>query len=259
MSRKTRVAAVQMAFGPDVASNLATMEQAIKRLARRKANIAIFPECCLNGYLIPAENRDWKATAAGVDSLRALARDKKMALIFGLAERNGKELPLNSSFAVDGRGKIVARYSKQHLISWDHEYFSPGARRVKVFKLASLKVAMQVCYDLRFPEPARAAAIKGAQLICYSLAASGSGAWKKPVMEGHLRSRAAENGVYAVAANRFEKVMMMNSRIVTPDGLDLAKAPMDRAAEIIAEITPRAADHKHLQDRRGDLYPFKSR
>ncbi len=254
MGRSVRVAAVQMRFGAHVAENLATMESAILRLARRKIDIAVFPECCLNGYLVPAEERDWKATAAGVKALKALAREKRMALVFGLAERNAKKLPYNSVLALDKRGVIAGRYSKQHLISWDREFFAPGRRKAKLIKLAGLKLATLICYDIRFPEPARGAALKGAELLCYSLAASGSGGWKKPVMEGHLRSRAAENGLFVVAANRLEKVMMMNSRIVDPDGLDLAKAPMNRAIEIVTEIDPRSADHKHLADRRRDLY-----
>jgi predicted amidohydrolase len=182
-----------------------------------------------------------------------------MALVFGLAEGNGRRLPLNSSLALDPRGRIASRYCKQHLIGWDREFFAPGERPVRVFRLAGLRVATLICYDIRFPEPARAAALRGAELICYSLAASGSGAWKKPVMEGHLRSRAAENGVFVLAANRLERIMMMNSRIVDPDGLDLARAPVNRATEIVAAIDPRAADHRHLADRREDLYSFTPR
>lgn len=256
---RLRVAAVQMRFGANVEKNLATMTAAIGRLARRRAGLAVFPECCLNGYLVPPGDRDWKATAAGVKELRSLAREKKMALVFGLAERNRRGLPLNSVIALDSRGRLAGRYCKQHLISWDRDFFSPGDRPLRVFKLAGLRIAMLICYDIRFPEPARAAALRGAELICYSLAASGSGGWKKPVMEGHLRSRAAENGVFVLAANRLEKVMMMNSRIVDPDGLDLARAPVTHPAEIVAGISPAAAHHRHLADRREDLYSFRSR
>ncbi len=254
MARLLRIAAVQMRFDSDIQANLATMQQALKRLANKKTDLAVFPECCLNGYLVDPDKRDWTATASAVQQLRTLARQMKMAFIFGLAEKSVGEKPLNSVLALDRRGSIAGRYSKQHLISWDHDFFTPGQEKVQVFSLVGIKVAMQICYDLRFPEPARAAAQGGAQLITYSLAASGSGGWKKPVMEGHLRSRAAENGLFVLAANRLEKIMMLNSRILDPDGLDLAKAPVNKACEIVAGIKPAAVRHLFLSDRRNDLY-----
>jgi predicted amidohydrolase len=254
MARLRRIAAVQMRFDSDVETNLSTMTSALKRLAKLKTDLVVFPECCLNGYLVDPDKRDWPATASAVKQLRTLARRMKMAVIFGLAEKYSGGKPLNSVLALDRRGTIAGRYSKQHLISWDHDYFTPGQEKIQVFSLVGIKLAMQICYDLRFPEPARAAAQDRAQLITYSLAASGSGGWKKPVMEGHLRSRAAENGLFVLAANRLENIMMMNSRILDPDGRDLAKAPVNKSCEIIADIKPGAAHYRFLSDRRHDLY-----
>lgn len=248
-----------MLFGPNVERNLAAMTAAIGRLARRKVDLAVFPECCLSDYVIEPENRDWKAINAGVETLRELARAKRMAIIFGTAEKNGRKKPFNTALAVDKRGQIVGRYRKNHLFAWDRPLFSAGKRRARVFKLAGIKVAMQICYDLRFPEPARLAAGAGAQLVTYSLAAALADPWKKPVMESHVRSRAAENGVFALAANRCHKVMMMRSRIVGPNGLELAAAPAGRAVEIVAEIAPAAATRRHLADRRRDLYHLRGR
>jgi len=248
-----------MRFGPDVKKNLAAMTVAVKRLARRKVALAVFPECCLSDYVVAPKDRNWKAIDAGVEALRELARAKRMALIFGTAEKNGRKKPFNSTFALDKRGQIVGRYRKNHLFAWDRPLFSAGRRRARVFKLAGIRVAMQICYDLRFPEPARLAAGAGAQLVTYSLAAALADPWKKPVMESHIRSRAAENGVFALAANRCHRVMMMRSRIVGPEGLDIASAPAGRAVEIVAEIDPAAVCPTHLADRRRDLYHLRGR
>jgi predicted amidohydrolase len=253
------VAVVQMAFGRNVAKNLATMEAAIRRLGRRRVRLAVFPECCLSGYLVPPDRRDWPAIAAGIERLREAARKSRMALIFGTARPNGRKLPCNSVLAIDEKGRAVSHYDKLHLMPDDRHCFSPGRALPEVFRLAGLRVAMQICFDLRFPEAARLAALAGAELLTYSLAATGRGAWKKPVMEGHLRSRAAENGVFVAAANRFERVMMMNSRLVGPDGLDLAAAPYDRSCEILAELRPASAARSFLAARRGNLYSLKAR
>ncbi len=259
MPRKVKIAAVQMRFGPNVERNLAAMTAAVKRLARRKVDLAVFPECCLSGYVVTPEDRDWKIISAGVAAVRELARVRRMAIIFGTAERNGRKKPFNAALAVDKRGRIVSRYRKNHFFAWDRPLFSAGKRRARVFKLAGIRVAMQICYDLRFPEPARLAAESGAQLIAYSLAAALADPWKKPAMESHVRSRAAENGVFALAANRCHRLMMMRSRIVDPNGLDIVSAPAGRAVELVAEINPAAATRKLLTDRRRDLYQLRGR
>ena len=64
MGRKIKVAAAQMSFGNDIAKNLKAMEAAIRGLARKRVKLAVFPECCLSGYLIPAKDRDWPAIRA---------------------------------------------------------------------------------------------------------------------------------------------------------------------------------------------------
>ena len=261
MPVRTRAAAVQMPFGNCVPENLAAMEAAVGRLARRKVKLAVFPECCLSGYLVPAPERDWPAILAGVERMRELACERRMAIVFGTAlpNENARRLPFNSVLALDERGRTVSRYDKCHLMPGDRDCFAPGRKLPEVFRLAGLKVAMQICFDVRFPEPARAAALSGAEILTYSFAGFGSGGWKLPVMEGHLRSRAAENGAFAIGANCAHRVMIVTSRIVDPDGLDLAAAPVRRAVEIVADIEPAKAHRKFLRDRRRDLYPLSDK
>ncbi len=257
MPVKIRVAAVQMRFGADIERNVGRMETALRRLARRGVKLAVFPECCLSDYVVPPGERDWDAIAAGTREVSKLARSTRIALIYGTAERNGRRKPFNSALALDNRGRVAARYRKNHMFAWDRPLFTPGKRRPRVFRLAGLRVAMQVCYDLRFPENARLAAVGGAQLLTYSLAAAGTDAWKKPIMGAHLASRAAENGAYALGANRCHRIMMMRSGIVGPDGLYLARAPSGRAAEVVADLDPRAAGGRILRDRRTDIYSLR--
>jgi len=258
--RKTvRVAAVQMPFGARVEENLAAMRACLARLARRRVELVVFPECSLSGYLVPPARRNWKKIAAGVEELRALAREKKMAIIFGSAEPRGSGKPWNTAYAVDRTGRIVSRYRKSHLIDYERGHFSPGTEAPEVFSLCGLRVVMQICFDVRFPEPVRLAALAGAELAAWLFAAAGKNAWKVPVMEGHLRSRAAENGLYVVAANKADRIMMMFSRILDPDGLDLAVAGLGRREELVASIDPAEAHHEFLGIRRKDLYSLTRR
>jgi len=254
MPRKVKIAAVQMPITKDVGRNLRVMAAAVGRLSRKRVKLAVFPECCLSGYMVPPKQRDWPAIQAGVERLRELARARRMALVFGTAQPNGARKPFNSVLAADERGRIVARYDKCHLIRGDKKFFAPGRRLFRVIRLAGVRLAMQICFDSRFPEAARLAALAGAQLITYSFAGVGKNNWKLPVLEGTLRCRAAENGVFVCAANAAHRVMIVASRILGPDGLDLAAARPGRAGEIVAAIAPPEAHHKFLHDRRPDLY-----
>ncbi|HOX05867.1 MAG TPA: carbon-nitrogen hydrolase family protein [Planctomycetota bacterium] len=252
---KIKVAAVQMPFGTDVPENVKAMEAAIRKLARKRVKLAVFPECCLSGYIVPAKDRDWPAIAAGLSRLRRLAGETRMCLVFGSALPNGRRLPFNSLLAVNERGLLMSVYDKAHLIGGDHQCFSRGRKAPDVVRLAGIKVAMQICFDSRFPELPRLAALSGAQVLVFAFAAFGrDGLWKTPVMEGHLRSRAAENGVFLVAANIGDRNSFVVSRIVNPDGLDLAAANPGRADAIVAEIDPAKAHRKFLPQRRRDLY-----
>jgi predicted amidohydrolase len=251
---KIKVAAVQMPFGTDVPKSLKTMETAIIRLARKRVRLAVFPECCLSGYLVPAKDRDWPAIRAGVARLRALAREHRMALVFGTAWPSGKPKPFNSVFAVDERGRIVARYDKCHPTKGDLTMFSPGRRLARIIRLAGARLALQICFDVRFPEAARLATLAGAQVLIYSFAAYGKELWKLPVLEGSLRCRAAENGVFLVAANIGDRQLFVASRILGPDGRDLAAAKIGRPDAIVATIDPAKAHHNYPKQRRPDLY-----
>ena len=255
MARSVKVAAVQMPFGDRVGGNLRTMAAAVVRMARRGVRLAVFPECCLSGYLVPPKKRIWMSIASGIAWTQELAAAHRMAIVFGTAWPNGRKAPFNSAVAVDERGRLASRYDKLHLYGEDLKCFSPGRRLPEVFRLAGIRVAMQVCFDVRFPEPARAAALRGAKLITYSFAGTGKGAWKLPVIEGHLRSRAAENGVFVVGANRAHRVMIVESRIVGPDGQDVA-APVrvGRAGETVAAIVPAKARREFLRLRRPGIY-----
>jgi predicted amidohydrolase len=248
-----------MPFGNRVAANLRTMAAAVARLKRRGVRLAVFPECCLSGYMVAPEQRDWPAIQAGVERLRELARAKKMALIFGTAWPSGGRRPFNSVLAADERGRVVARYDKCHLIRGDRKCFAPGRRLFRVIRLAGVRLAMQICFDSRFPEAPRLAALAGAQLITYSFAGVGKNNWKLPVLEGTLRCRAAENGVFVCAANAAHRVMIVASRILDPEGRDLAAARPGRAAEIVAAINPAKAHHSYLRQRRPDLYQINNK
>jgi predicted amidohydrolase len=124
-----------------------------------------------------------------------------------------------------------------------------------------------ICYDLRFPEPARVLALGGAQVILLSTA------WPQAASlypDFVVSTRAAENHLYLVAANRVGEergtTYLGRSIIADPDGRVLAEADRTEETLIYAEIDPSDSDAKQrvfrpgeyeldlFNDRRPELY-----
>jgi predicted amidohydrolase len=138
--------------------------------------------------------------------------------------------PWNSASVIDSRGQVLGTYRKIHLFSpaREHEHFAPGGS-VLVVPLSigghTWQVCPLVCYDLRFPELFRIAALAGAEIFAV-------GANWPSARAHHWRAlaiaRAIENQAYVVACNRVGKDPLTEysggSIIVGPDGTVLAEA-----------------------------------
>jgi predicted amidohydrolase len=128
-------------------------------------------------------------------------------------------------------------------------------------------VALLICYDLRFPEPVRVHALQGAQVVALSTAWPAAATLYPEFM---ARSRAAENRIFLIAANRVGEERgtryLGRSVIVAPDGALLAEASPQAEDLLLADIDPADSDVKRLifdpgeyeldlfGDRRPELY-----
>ncbi|WP_218280180.1 nitrilase-related carbon-nitrogen hydrolase [Verrucomicrobium spinosum] len=106
----------------------------------------------------------------------------------------------NESVTFGPDGELLARYAKQQLfcLGGEADCHTPG-EAVIAFPLQGFMVAPFVCYDLRFPELFRDAAMVGANLLVVIAS------W--PVKRYHhwltlLQARAIENQAYMVGVNR---------------------------------------------------------
>jgi deaminated glutathione amidase len=203
---KTLIAAVQMVSGTAVEENLARARHWVAEAARQGAKLVALPEYfCLMGR----QDEDKLAIAEHFGDgplqrfLAALAQQHGITLI-------GGTVPLwsavagkvhNSCLVFDPQGSLLARYDKLHLFGFDNgrERYDEG--RVQqagvaptAFDWQGQRVALSVCYDLRFPELYRQLA---ASLIAVPSAfthTTGQAHW-----ELLLRARAVENLAYVIA------------------------------------------------------------
>jgi (R)-amidase len=99
---------------------------------------------------------------------------------------------------IDARGEVLLRYRKTHLWASDDGVFTPGDR-FEVCRWNGLTVGALICFDIEFPETARALARLGAELL---IVTNGNMDPYGPVHRRAIVARAMENQVFALMANR---------------------------------------------------------
>jgi len=237
-TRQLRVAAAQIAIGADIAANLAAIRAAMQHCAEQGAALAVFPETALTGYS-PAIGHGrpaahWPEVQAALEALQAEAQRLTLGLVVG-SEAWEDDSWVNRLYAFSAQGEELARYDKVHLTRPDTAYYRAGWVN-PVFDFQGVRIGLQICYDARFPEGYRDLLSQGAEVIAQGFYGAGGPTWKAPVLGAHLRSRAAENGCFVVAANVSGPLQIVVSQIVDPLGLVLAQANQDCAEIIVADL-----------------------
>jgi len=189
---------------------------------------------------------EWPAIEAALQSVAEAAQRLRLWVALGCDAWDGGAW-VNRVFVYNDAGELAAHYDKVHLTGDDARCYRPGRRDVS-FDLRGVRVGLQICYDVRFPEGCRALLDQGVRLVLHPFCAVGSGTWKLPVLAAHLRSRAAENGVFVVAANAAGPLQMVVSQIIDPDGLVLAAANQDRVEVIEANLDLDHVQHLGIRD-----------
>ena len=234
--RAIRVACGQFQAG-NLSENVAIMHDQAGEARSRGAEIVVFPELALTGYL-PAPgvlDHCQPLDGDGVASMRDVARELGIAIVFGLPELTGG-VRYNTMLALDATGAIAGIYRKIHL--WKTEDWAQPGTSIDPSELAGVTCASWICYDTRFPEIGRAAALGGADLCVISTAWLGPGdEWELAV-----RSRALDNSVFVAGSDIINPDPSLRtcgrSLIVSPKGHVLARAAEDVPGVIVADLDP---------------------
>jgi predicted amidohydrolase len=205
----------------DKEANFTKLAEHAREAAARGAEVVVTPEGFLEGYVgNDKANRDltrerYLAVGEPVDGpyisrAKALARELKIHLVLGFAEKRGEEMR-NSVAVISPRGEIEALYSKTHTA--DDEPFNTKGREFKLVDTPHGRWGTLICMDRQLPETSRILAVKGAQVIFVP-------AWgmNNETNEIMMRVRAYENSVWVVFVHP-ERVMVIDpgGRIVAQD------------------------------------------
>jgi nitrilase len=245
-----RAAAIQMVSTPAVGENLAEAGKLVARAAAEGARLVALPEYfCIfglrDGDKVAAREQDGRGPIQ--DFLAETAARHQVWLVGGsvpLACADPNKVR-NSCLVYDAGGTRVARYDKIHLFGLElgDERFNesrtiePGAEP-KAIDSPFGRIALSVCYDVRFPELYRALAPMDLILVPAAFTATtGRAHW-----ETLLRARAIENLAWVIAPAQGGQHLNGrrthgHSMIVDPWG----KVVAERAAEpgvVLADIDP---------------------
>lgn len=245
-----KIAGIQMASSPQVASNLSEAERLIEIAVAQGAKLVALPEYFAIMGLKDTDKvkaREKEGNGPIQRFLSKMAKKHQIWLIGGSVplETGDPKKVRNTCLVFDPTGKQVARYDKIHLFNLDlgNEHYHEddtieAGDKVVVLDTPLGRIGLSICYDLRFPELYRA--MGEVDLIVVPAAftdTTGKAHW-----ETLVRARAIENQCYVLAPAQggyhlSGRETHGNSMIVDPWGVVLDRLPRGSGV-VIAGINP---------------------
>ncbi len=222
--------------GPKVGNkerNLRQISEQAAKARKKNVDLLIFPELHLTGYTMRDEVSHMAEPIPGPSTrkVESVAKEHSVHIIFGMPEESEVKGVIHNTAVLVGPKGLIGRYRKIHLpthsVFEERRYYRPG-QEVPVFKTTLGTIALNICYDLYFPELTRLQALQGAQLV---ICISASPGLRRRFFEGFCLSRAMENAVYLAYVNRvgIEEGLQFwgGSRVIAPNGSVLAQCKYD--------------------------------
>ena len=257
----TTIAIAQCGYPTD-GDVTAQVERWLAVAAGAGASLVVFPEDLMSpSRLTPSELRDLAEPLEGpfVKSIRRACRGYGVWSVVTFYECNPVGgAPYNTAVLIDASGEVRGTYRKCHLYDahgvLESERNTPGDTLFTPVEAPFGKLGLGICYDLRFPEVVRAAAIAGCQLFVFP-SAWHDGPHKVSHWETLLRARAIENELFVVGACRAGERYTGRSLVANPLGNVLVRAngkdeellvcDIDQDAVLGAREAMPVLDHRH--------------
>lgn len=237
---------------PEDGDVLALVERYMKEARERGVQLLVFPESLMSRY--EKEREAFMREAESVDgafssAMDALAAKNGLWVVYTMNELNSaseeaasesneavgvpaienpapaNSNPFNTAVVVDSAGVKRGVYRKVHLFDTDFTHESDrmaaGSELFEPIETPFGKIGLGICYDLRFPEQARVAALAGCDLMIYP-AAWVDGKTKAEQWHTLLAARAIENEMFVVGVSRADEGYIGQSAVASPLGVLVA-------------------------------------
>ncbi len=225
MAKSITLGLLQFSATHDKIENLEKIKNIIMN-KWRSADLIILPEYSMFNLtgMDPGKVYELAEGVEGnyVNSLIGITRELNAFMIVTLFERSNEPPKVfNEALIVSDKGDVLGVYRKIHLFDAygyrESNYIKSGNEPSPIIDVKGIKIAIAICFDIRFPELFRIYALRGAELITIPAA------WYKgPLKEETLlflgRARAHENTVYVAIVNQYGKDFTGRSTVIDPLG-----------------------------------------
>jgi predicted amidohydrolase len=267
MEEKIKIALAQMSCKcEDKTENLTKIEKTVIKAKKQAADLIIFPELSLTGYVVRDQIYELAETIPGPSTkvIENIAKKTKAHIVFGMPELSKKtQATIYNTAVLVGPEGFIGKYRKMYLpthsVFEEKRYFRPG-HQAAVFDTELGKIGLIICYDIFFPEVSRLTRLKGAQLI---VCISASPSIRRTFFETLTMARAIENTAFLAYVNLvgIEDGLQFwgGSRLVGPNGKVLVQAKYDDEDLVMcdvdyADIRPVETFVPTLRDLRPELF-----
>ena len=267
MKEKIKIALAQMSCKcEDKTENLTKIEKTVIKAKKQAADLIIFPELSLTGYVVRDQIYELAETIPGPSTkvIENIAKKTKVHIVFGMPELSKKtQATIYNTAVLVGPKGFIGKYRKMYLpthsVFEEKRYFRPGYQTA-VFDTKLGKIGLIICYDIFFPEVSRLTRLKGAQLI---VCISASPSTRRTFFETLTVARAMENTAFLAYVNLvgIEDGLQFwgGSRLVGPNGKILVQAKYDEEDLVMcdvdyADIRPVETFVPTLRDLRPELF-----
>lgn len=222
------------------AENVAAFQALIEKKLPAGADLIILPE----GMTVVGTGKPMVEIAEPLPGpttkrLGEIAQARKAWIVAGLYERDGAAV-YNTAVLIDREGRLAGKYRKVYLPREEVEAGLTPGNDYPVFQTDFGRLGIMICWDVQYTDPARALALKGADLIAL------------PIWDGNptlTKARAIENSIFVVTSG-----YGIASMILDPMGETLASASADGTIAVATIDLNRRYDWEWLGNMKGRFH-----
>lgn len=212
----------------DVPGVLAQILTDLQWCDEQGVDLALFPECYLQGYGLDRDvllKRAYELESDEFQKVLHTLAGIRTTLVLGVVERQGNTL-YNTAVVVAAQ-RLLGAYRK----TYPNERAFQAGHDFPVFHQESWMFGVNICNDANYSEAARQVVAQGARLLCYPLnnmlPRDVAAKWRDKSPE-NLRQRAVENACWVISADVVGEqegwLSFGCSCVVNPDGQIVARA-----------------------------------
>jgi len=283
MPRTVKCGLIQTSMACKVDEKIETIRSAnldktlgfVEQAAKAGVQILCMQEIFTGPYFCAEQNTRWYEAVEKIPDgptvklLQDVARRHRMVIVVPIYEEDGTGVYYNTAAVIDGDGKYLGKYRKNHIPHcgpgfWEKFYFRPGNLGYPVFDTMYAKVGVYICYDRHFPEGARELGLAGAEIV-FNPSATVEGV-SKYLWKLEQPAHAVANGYFMGCINRVGEEppwkigrFYGTSFFCDPRGRTVAEASPDRDELVTAELDLDMIDEarnawQFYRDRRPETY-----